>query len=244
MVEFLDTNATSSELNRLISKSNEKLYLISPYLQLSDKIKIMIQQSEKSSPSIDIKILYRSGKDSKINDDDRDFILKQLKNANLYALDNLHAKCYLNEHTAIIASMNLYQHSQENNWEMGVKIDNSSDPILYNDILKHALLLLNAGKKHEKKLVNFGNIVSRATQAAFTIKKVGKVMMEKSCYCVRCGKSIDYDMDRPLCPTCFKIWSKYADTKYQEKFCHYCGKARKTSVGKPVCYDCYKELNR
>jgi len=34
-------------------------------------------------------------KDSKINDKDMDFLLNQLNNANIYALDNLHAKCYL-----------------------------------------------------------------------------------------------------------------------------------------------------
>lgn len=111
MVEFLDTNAASSELSKMISRSKEKLYLVSPYLQMSDKIKILIQQAEKESPDIDIKVLYRSGKNGEINDRDMDFLLKQLNNASIYSLDNLHAKCYLNEDSAIITSMNLYQHS-------------------------------------------------------------------------------------------------------------------------------------
>ena len=67
MVEFLDTNAASSELSKMISRSKEKLYLVSPYLQMSDKIKILIQQAEKESPDIDIKVLYRSGNAAKIN---------------------------------------------------------------------------------------------------------------------------------------------------------------------------------
>ncbi|HOA69647.1 MAG TPA: hypothetical protein PLC84_10940 [Methanosarcina thermophila] len=75
MVEFLDTNATSSELSKMISRSKEKLYLVSPYLQMSDKIKILIQQAEKESPDIDIKVLYRSGKNGEINDRDMDFLL-------------------------------------------------------------------------------------------------------------------------------------------------------------------------
>jgi hypothetical protein len=99
MVEFLDTNAISSEISKMISESKEKLYLVSPYLQMSDKLKILIQQAEKASPKIDIKVLYRSGKDSEINDKDMDFFIKQLNNANIYELDNLHAKCYLNDHS-------------------------------------------------------------------------------------------------------------------------------------------------
>ena len=163
MVEFLDTNATSSEISKMISQSKEKLYLVSPYLQMSDKIKILIQQTEKASPKIDIKVLYRSEKDNKINDQDMDFLIKQLNNANIYSLDNLHAKCYLNEDKAIIASMNLYQHSQENNWEMGIRIDKSTDPVIYEDVNRHVSLLINVGKRYEKKLINFSNIISQAS---------------------------------------------------------------------------------
>jgi len=244
MVEFLDTNATSSELSKMISRSKEKLHVVSPYLQMSDRIKILIQQVEKASPKIDIKILYRSDKDSKINDKDMDFLLNQLNNANIYALDNLHAKCYLNEDTAIITSMNLYQHSQENNWEMGIKIDKSNDPVIYEDVNRHVSLLINVGKRYEKKLINFSNIISQASYVGTKLKKVGKITIANSCYCVRCGKNINYDRDKPLCPTCFKSWSRYMEKSYQEKYCHYCGKVNKTSFSKPFCIDCYKEVNQ
>jgi phosphatidylserine/phosphatidylglycerophosphate/cardiolipin synthase-like enzyme len=211
---------------------------------MSDNIKILIQQTEKASPNLDIRILYRSDKDGKLNDKDSDFLFKQLRNANVYSLDNLHAKCYLNENTAIIASMNLYQHSEQNNWEMGVKIDKAGDPALYDDVYQHIMLLINASTKHEKKLINFGNIMSQASYVGSKLKKVGKIAMTNSCYCIRCGKSIDYNKDKPLCPSCFKSWSRYMDKSYAEKYCHYCGKVNKTSFNKPFCMDCYKELNQ
>jgi hypothetical protein len=210
---------------------------------MSDKIKILIQQTEKASPKIDIKVLYRPKKDSELNDNDMYFLLKKLNNANIYALDNLHAKCYLNENTAIITSMNLYQHSQENNWEMGIKIEKSTDPVIYGDTNRHVSLLFNAGKMYKKKIINFGNIISQASNVGTKLKKVGKITIANSCYCIRCGKGINYDLDKPLCSTCFKSWSRYMDKSYHEKYCHYCGKVNKTSFGKPLCMDCYKEIN-
>jgi phosphatidylserine/phosphatidylglycerophosphate/cardiolipin synthase-like enzyme len=125
---------------------------------MSDKIKIMIQQAEKTSSKLDIKVVYRSDKDGELNDKDMDFLLNQLKNADVFALDNLHSKCYLNENTAIITSMNLYQHSQENNWEMGIKIDKSTESDIYEKISGHVSYIL----VHRFRFIsiNFCNIMN------------------------------------------------------------------------------------
>ena len=110
-----------------------------------------------------------------------DFLLKQLNNASIYSLDNLHAKCYLNEDSAIVTSMNLYQHSQENNWEMGIKIDKSNDPVLYADIAQHLSLLFGASKKYEKKLINFGGVANQTIRVSKKLKKAGKIAIPNSC---------------------------------------------------------------
>ncbi len=51
---------------------------------------------------------------------------------------NLHAKCYLNEESCIITSLNLYEFSQVNNNEMGVHISRSQDGELYRDAFEEA----------------------------------------------------------------------------------------------------------
>jgi phosphatidylserine/phosphatidylglycerophosphate/cardiolipin synthase-like enzyme len=59
---------------------------------------------------------------------------------------NLHAKCYLNETTAIVTSMNLYEFSQQNNDEMGILVTWDADRQLYQDIYAEAQRLgRNAG---------------------------------------------------------------------------------------------------
>lgn len=242
MVEFLDTNEISSEITKIVVGAKERLYLVSPYLQVSDRLKILIKQVEKTSPKIDIKVLYRPENEGEHREEDVNFFLNQLNNASVYSLENLHAKCYLNEYSATIASMNLYQHSQENNWEMGVKIDKSTDPVIYNKVIEHVSLLINASKKHDKEL-NCSNTVNQTNYNITRQKMDNRAMMVNNGYCIRCGIIIDYNLNKPLCSSCFKSWSRYMDDSYQEQYCHSCGNEDETSFSKPLCIDCYKEIN-
>ena len=60
-------------------------------------------------------------------------------------------------------------------------------------------------------------------------------------HCIRCGKSITYNPERPLCKDCYAIWNQFGDETYPEKYCHCCGKEAKTSFEKPLCYNCWKK---
>jgi hypothetical protein len=53
--------------------------------------------------------------------------MQSMPNAEVLGIENLHAKCYGNETTAIITSMNFYEYSIEHNWEMGVLIDEDNE---------------------------------------------------------------------------------------------------------------------
>jgi len=70
MAEFLDTQGVSYYLKRLIDNSNDKLYLISPYLQLNNQLKLSLEDRHKFS--IDIIIIY--GKVSDINPEDSNWL--------------------------------------------------------------------------------------------------------------------------------------------------------------------------
>ena len=63
-------------------------------------------------------------------------------------------------------------------------------------------------------------------------------------FCIRCGKSITFNTDAPYCPECFRVWNKFKDPEYEEKYCHSCGKSNKlTTLSKPLCYSCFKKLS-
>lgn len=60
-------------------------------------------------------------------------------------------------------------------------------------------------------------------------------------FCIRCKKTIKLEPSAPYCYACFKVWNKFQNSDYEEKYCHFCGGEISTSMKKPACYDCYKE---
>jgi phosphatidylserine/phosphatidylglycerophosphate/cardiolipin synthase-like enzyme len=245
MIQFLETTAASAELRKLIVSSRDRLYLISPYLQISKNLKLLIQQVENSNPSISIKIVSRK---DKINADDMSF-LQNLKNVNVSALDNLHAKCYLNEKAAIITSMNLYQYSQENNWEMGIKIEKDEEPTLYQEIFEYVESILAASEKYQITKVDTPQPKKEDVPSKPQPKPTVKEAQQKASqgYCIRCHATIKFDPMHPLCDNCYSIWAKFSDPEYKEKYCHACGnpvppKERPITYEKPICYPCFKKI--
>ena len=75
-------------------------------------------------------------------------------------------------------------------------------------------------------------------------KKVLKPLKEKSDtnssvsmgFCIRTGKPIPFNPKKPLCSEAYKLWSKFGDKTYSEKFCHFSGELsnKQTSVDKPI----------
>ncbi|BAI62154.1 conserved hypothetical protein [Methanocella paludicola SANAE] len=204
MAEFLTTTGTSHALEQVIKNSKEKLFLISPYVQLSPLLKGMLNQID--TKSVDLRLVYRD----EIKDEDMVF-LKGIRGIKLYSLENLHAKCYMNHDTAIITSMNLFRYSQQNNHEMGIKISKATDAELYNELAKEVDFLIGQSKPYNK----FADSVS--TVIGFTKKTITAIQDAMAPgYCIRCGVEIENNPDKPLCDKCYKSWAKYQDPKYAQ----------------------------
>lgn len=141
MAEFLDTEGTTHHLTKIIKNAKQEVFIISPYLKINQKLKDFIE--DKDRMKIDIKIVY--GK-NELQSDENNW-LKRLNSVRTGFCKDLHAKCYLNESEAIVTSMNLYEYSQVNNYEMGIYVTKSEDPKLYSDICDEARRLFRISEE-------------------------------------------------------------------------------------------------
>jgi hypothetical protein len=132
MAKFLNTSATNYYLEELIKGASDRLILISPFLKLNDRIKELLE--DKDRLKIDVRIVY--GK-SELQPSEISW-LNELSFVRTSFCKNLHAKCYINESSCIITSLNLYEFSQVNNNEMGVHISRDDDAEMYKDTYEEA----------------------------------------------------------------------------------------------------------
>ncbi len=197
--------------------------------------------------------------------EDFDFF-KQFPNIQILYEKRLHAKYYANEAQALLTSMNLYGFSQNNNIEVGVLIESSFKGSFtgqneldrnswdyFDVVLDQAELLFDKKPKFEKK-----NIISSRKYVGsdievdklsdfFNLKSYKKVfkkerlvskspVQENIGYCIRTGKEIPFNLEKPMDYQAYKIWSKYGDPDYSEKYCHFTGELSDglTSVNKPI----------
>ena len=141
MAKFLNTSGTNFFLEELIKNAKERLTLISPYLRLNDRIKELLE--DKNRLKIDVRIIY--GK-SDLHPDE----IKWMQNLDYIRISfckNLHAKCYLNEESCIISSLNLYEFSQVNNNEMGILINKEDDAEVYKDAYEEAQRIIRISEE-------------------------------------------------------------------------------------------------
>lgn len=228
MAKFLSTTGVSYSLEQIIKNAQDRLILISPYLKISNRFKELLEDRDRFK--LDIRLIYS---ESQLLPQESSW-LKSLTSVRVSVCNNLHAKCYLNEKEALITSMNFYEFSQVNNYEMGILVTKTDDPQLYDEIYNEAKLLERTSDI--KSDFTFEKVVPKEEP-----KRDISIAVEG--YCIRCKIRIKMDPDHPYCLTDFQKWKKFSDKTYQEKngVCHICGKPNNSSMEKPVCIDCFKK---
>lgn len=141
MAKFLTTTGINYNLEELIKEAKEKLILISPFLRLNDRIKELL--ADKNRLKIDVRIVY--GK-VELQPEEINWLKDQAYIRTSF-MQNLHAKCYLNEEKCIITSLNLYEFSQINNNEMGVLINRTDDGELYKDAYEETQRIIRSSNE-------------------------------------------------------------------------------------------------
>ncbi len=83
-------------------------------------------------------------------------------------------------------------------------------------------------KKNYNKVFKKSNNRNENTNSNDVKKEIG--------YCIRTGKEIPFNIEKPMQYEAFKMWNKYKDPDFSEKYCHFSGELSngETSVNKPI----------
>jgi phosphatidylserine/phosphatidylglycerophosphate/cardiolipin synthase-like enzyme len=168
MPKFLNTSGTNYYLEELIKNASDRLILISPFLKLNDRIKELLE--DKNRLKIDVRIVY--GK-SELQPEEINW-LKELTFVRTSFCKNLHAKCYINEESCIITSLNLYEFSQINNNEMGVFIDRNEDTEMYKDTYDEAQRIIRISDEVRMSLEKISSTDEEESNNKLTTSKLAK----------------------------------------------------------------------
>lgn len=250
MAKFLTTHQTAAQIENIIIEAEQKLVLVTPYLQLSSTFFTRIKDADERG----IKIVLVYGKDQlKPNEKAQ---IETIKNFGLFFCENLHAKCYFNEKNMVITSMNMYEFSEKNNREMGVLITQQNDSDVFKAAVREVQSIVQSSikkKGEDNKVLTQATSSKEKTIDKPEVKneKIGlKELLkdalstilsgeELDAYCIRCGDKIPFDPDHPLCDECYWEWALYKNPNYTEHYCHSCGGKFRTTYGKPLCYSCF-----
>ncbi|UYP43927.1 hypothetical protein NEF87_000212 [Candidatus Lokiarchaeum ossiferum] len=167
-----ETDGVTAEILSIIKRARKELMIVSPYIQLdgwprlNDALKYVLNDNEKNE--IEITIITRNQPNG--NNKSLDELSPYLDRCRVYVVDDLHSKVYYNETTALVTSMNMYQHSAEKNHEIGVLFE-ERDKVL--DVREHIKYLMSAGQKtvSEKKKNLEETTLAKNSKEQFSIQK-------------------------------------------------------------------------
>lgn len=122
MARILNTTKLSYHLEKIIEEASERIWLVSPYVKIHERMQGLIRR--KLAEGVEMVIIYGKEEEQK----ESLACIADGASAEIYFCKNLHAKVFANENEAILTSLNLYQYSQVNNFELGCLLEKTSDP--------------------------------------------------------------------------------------------------------------------
>lgn len=130
MARFLTSSNLDNEIETIISEAKTRLYLMSPYVNLSDRMKNLLVE-KTTQPELEIVVVFRgellkgdelaekrAKKESVYRNMPKIDFWATLPNVKIVSLNDLHAKYYANEKEGVITSLNLYEYSFKHNVDM------------------------------------------------------------------------------------------------------------------------------
>lgn len=249
----------STEIISLIEAAEKYCFLVTPYYKPWPLLNRALEKAAASNKQIIF--IFRASHENEA-------IAKSLNKQgfDVHLVERLHTKLYLNEKIVIISSMNIYDSSKENNYEVGYKIKNAyesrqfKEDVIEKDILallpkksfpgRYAVELERIGKEKLDKENKLKEEIEERDKLKKELESKAAVNEPKFNYrnnyghCIRCFTQIPLNPESPYCKDCFNIWIQFQNYDYQEQYCHICGSPGPSSMNKPLCYSCYNKYQK
>ena len=234
MAEFITTIGASYHIENIIKTATSKLVLISPYLQISHNFLSRLQDAGRRG--VKTTVIF---KENNLSNDEFNS-LGEIKNVQLFSCARLHAKCYFNETTMVITSMNMYEFSEKNNREMGILLRSDSDKGIFNEALNEAKSIVRDSSEIRLGGDN-GKTTSPNNQDMQNAPSpnIRYYAPPEDGHCIRCGQLKVFNLWEPYCKDCYYTWREFGNRNYVEKHCHTCGSQAATTIDRPECNNCY-----
>jgi len=213
---------------RAIDQAKNEVIIISPYVTLWNNLTRAIKRARQNG--VTFKLYYRDDYSGKLEGATIELFDE------IYAVPNLHAKIYLFDGEAIISSMNLLGSSQKDSMEIAIRLTDKQEINELRAYITKRIIPAITQSKGQKGTTRGPSQTSRTTPQ--------KQQNEYTAHCIRCGSSIQFDLEFPHCKDCFEEWNQYQNPTYIENFCHRCGKEYETTIFKPECPPCWTRGQR
>ncbi|HYE77787.1 MAG TPA: hypothetical protein VEI97_07365 [bacterium] len=215
-----------------IAGSTKRVVIISPYIKLWNNLERELESARKRN--VETCLYSRSGKDSEMD-------LKTIARlfSKVGSIHTLHAKLYRFDDEILLSSMNLYDFSQSSSREIAIRILDKYQKMDIEEYMNKLIVEAESGSSAGVALGAPEPSVKKQDTRSTAPSERNRGYANPGC-CIRCGIAMKFYPDKPLCPDCYKQWSKFKNPDYQENLCHSCGKEHKTTLLKPLCRSCWK----
>ena len=115
-MKIIQPREISGKIMTLIELANEKVVLVSPYVQVEQWAQMKRSIEKALKRGVEVEFYTRSGEAKSI------YEIEQL-GLEPFLIEDLHAKIYMNEKRGIITSQNLYLYSDINSLDIGVEVE-------------------------------------------------------------------------------------------------------------------------
>lgn len=220
----------------IIRNSKKYCFLVTPFFQpwtiLQRELEKATQQQKK------IVFILRDTSENHLNFE----YLNEDFGFDIVFVERLHTKLYLNENECLISSMNLYESSKDNNFEVGyhfrsqTQAKNFKETIIDNDILITQPEILKG---------RYFNDIENNEKRNHNTKNPFRQIDLSMGFCIRCGVQISLNPANPLCDDDYRTWANWGNYNFGESYCHICRKefphstfGSSISYNNPVCPDC------